>query len=155
MDRRRKTGAIDRLVRYIPICITALLALACVLGARRYSLDSWEDLLNYTPPSLLGAAVLLLCGYALKSLSVVFPLSLLYVAAGVMLPLWMAWGVNLLGLLVCITLPYWVGRISGGNWRKVFCGLTGRRPGRRRLSQRTGCLRLIFCVSWGYYQGTW
>ena len=101
MDRRRKNGAIDRLVRYIPICITALLALACVLGARRYSLDSWEDLLNYTPPSLLGAAVLLLCGYALKSLSVVFPLSLLYVAAGVMLPLWMAWGVNLLGLLVC------------------------------------------------------
>lgn len=115
MDRRRKTGAVDRLVRYIPICITALLALACVLGARRYSLDSWEDLLNYTPPSLLGAAVLLLCGYALKSLSVVFPLSLLYVAAGVMLPLWMAWGVNLLGLLVCVTLPYWVGRISGGE----------------------------------------
>ena len=55
----------------------------------------------------------MLCAYAVKSLSVVFPISLLYLASGVIFPLWLAWGVNLLGLWICITLPYWVGRISG------------------------------------------
>ena len=113
MARRPSSDTIDRLLRYIPIGVTALLTLACILGAKRYSLDSWRELLGYTPPSLAGAALLLLCGYALKSLSVVFPLPLLYVAAGVMFPLWAAWGLNLLGLCICVTLPYWVGRISG------------------------------------------
>lgn len=113
MARKPAPRTMDRLLRYIPIGVTAALTLACLLGARRYSLDSWQDLLNYTPPSLWAAALLLLLGYALKSLSVVFPLSLLYVAAGVIFPLWMAWGLNLLGLWVCATLPYWVGRISG------------------------------------------
>lgn len=113
MARKPAPRTMDRLLRYIPIGVTAALALVCLLGARRYSLDSWQDLLNYTPPSLWAAALLLLLGYTLKSLSVVFPLSLLYVAAGVIFPLWMAWGLNLLGLWVCVTLPYWVGRISG------------------------------------------
>ncbi len=109
----RKT--LDRLLRCVPIAITAILSITCLLGARRYSLDSWNDLLNYAPPSLLGAALLLLCGYALKSLSVVFPISLLYVASGVIFPLWMAWGINLAGLWICVSIPYWVGRISGGE----------------------------------------
>ncbi len=113
MARKSPSPAVDRLLRYVPIGITAALTLACLLGARRYSLDSWHDLLNYTPPSLWAAAALLLLGYALKSLSVVFPLPLLYVAAGVIFPLWMAWALNLLGLWICVTLPYQVGRVSG------------------------------------------
>ena len=99
-----------RLLRYVPITITAALALACILGARGFTV---EELLHYTPPSLPLAAVVFLCAYAFKSLSIVFPLPLLYVASGVVFPLWMAWGVNLAGLWLCVTLPYWVGRISG------------------------------------------
>lgn len=113
MARRPSPRTVDRLLRYIPLGITALLTLTCLLGAKRFALDSWEDLLAYTPRSLPAAALLLLCGYALKSLSVVFPLSVLYVGAGMVFPLWMAWGLNLLGLWICVTLPYWVGRISG------------------------------------------
>ena len=106
----RRPERFDRLLRYVPISVTAALALSCILGARRFTV---EELLSYTPPSLPAAAAVLLCAYAVKSLSVVFPVSLLYLASGVIFPLWLAWGVNLLGLWICITLPYWVGRISG------------------------------------------
>ena len=106
----RRPERFDRLLRYVPISVTAALALSCILGARRFTV---EELLSYTPPSLPAAAAVLLCAYAVKSLSVVFPISLLYLASGVIFPLWLAWGVNLLGLWICITLPYWVGRISG------------------------------------------
>ena len=51
--------------------------------------------------------------YAVKSLSVVFPLLVLYVSAGVMFPIPAAIAVNLIGLFLCITLPYLIGRFSG------------------------------------------
>jgi len=109
LDRPDRGG---RLLRYLPLAVTAALTLACILGVRGFTV---EELLNYTPASLPLAAAVFLCAYAVKSLSVVFPLSLLYIAAGVVFPLWMAWGVNLAGLLLCVTLPYWVGRISGSE----------------------------------------
>lgn len=115
---RRPSDAIDRLLRYIPLAVTAALTLSCVLGARKYTL---EELLNYTPRSLPLAALLLLCAYGVKSLSVVFPISLLYVVSGVIFPLWAAWGLNLLGLCICVTLPYWVGRISGREVAERIC----------------------------------
>ena len=115
---RRPSDAIDRLLRYIPLAVTAALTLSCVLGARKYTL---EELLNYTPQSLPLAALLLLCAYGVKSLSVVFPISLLYVVSGVIFPLWAAWGLNLLGLCICVTLPYWVGRISGREVAERIC----------------------------------
>lgn len=111
-DRQRRPDWAGRLLRYVPITITAALTLACILGARRFTV---EELLHYTPRSLPLAAAGFLCAYAVKSLSVVFPLPLLYIAAGVVFPLWMAWGVNLAGLWLCVTLPYWVGRISGSG----------------------------------------
>ncbi len=82
---RHSPDAIDRLLRYIPLSITIILTLSCILGARRYTL---EELLHYTPESLPLAALLLFCAYGVKSLSVVFPISLLYVASGVIFPLW-------------------------------------------------------------------
>lgn len=109
-DASPSSCRLERLLRRVPLGITVLLTLSCILGARKYTL---EELLDYTPESLPLAALLLLFLYGAKSLSVVFPLSLLYVASGVIFPLWMAWGVNLLGLCICVTLPYWVGRISG------------------------------------------
>lgn len=106
-----------RLLRYVPITVTAALTLGCILGAKNFTV---EELLGYTPKSLPLAAAGFLCAYAFKSLSVVFPLSLLYIAAGVAFPLWIAWAVNLAGLWVCVTLPYGVGKISGsGLARKI------------------------------------
>ncbi|HJE69036.1 argininosuccinate lyase, partial [Pseudomonas oryzihabitans] len=67
--------------------LTGLLTLICLFFLRDLTV---EELLHYTPESLPLAAAALLALYAFKSLSVVFPLSVLYVASGIIFPLWMA-----------------------------------------------------------------
>ena len=49
----------------------------------------------------------------MKSLSVFFPLLVLYAAAGRVFPLSKALLVNLIGLVICESIPYGIGRLSG------------------------------------------
>lgn len=75
---------------------------------------SVDSILRYTPDNLVagrpgGAGR----AYAVKSLSVFFPLLVLYAAAGLLFPLPAALLVNLSGLLVCVTVPYGIGRFAG------------------------------------------
>ena len=64
--------------------------------------------------SLSRQAALVFWGcYAVKSLSVFFPLLVLYAAAGRVFPLSKALLVNLIGLVICESIPYGIGRLSG------------------------------------------
>ena len=123
---------LDRLVRYFPLALTGLLTLICLFFLRNLTV---EELLHYTPESLPLAAAALLALYAFKSLSVVFPLSVLYVASGIIFPLWMAWLVNLGGLAVCAAIPYWVGRVSG---RELARRVVAAHPKAARISEVAG-----------------
>lgn len=53
--------------------------------------------------------------YALKSLSVFFPLVVLYGAVGALYPTWIAMIINTLGLIVTVSLPYWLGSHLGST----------------------------------------
>ena len=66
----KTTLSFERLLRVLPPVLTVLLVVCLVVGSR----ISWSNLLTYTPPNLLLAAVGILALYAVKSLSVVFPL---------------------------------------------------------------------------------
>lgn len=72
-----------------------------------------EDILQYTPDSIALAAVILIGFYAVKSLSIVFPLLVLYISAGVMFPAPLAIIINIAGLFLCVSIPYGIGRFSG------------------------------------------
>lgn len=72
-----------------------------------------ESILNRSPASPILAACLILLLYALKSATVVFPLMVLEIASGLLFPTWTALFVNLLGILILLTVPYWIGRFSG------------------------------------------
>lgn len=76
---------------------------------------SWSNLLTYTPPNLLLAAVGILALYAVKSLSVVFPLSVLYIACALWFGRWGGLMMCYLGLTVSCTLPYLIGRRFGAR----------------------------------------
>lgn len=67
------------------------------------------------PKNPWQAALLFWGGYAVKSLSVFFPLLALYAAAGRVFSLPQALLVNLIGLAICESVPYAVGRLSGGE----------------------------------------
>lgn len=101
-----------KLLRYIPFVLTLLIILCCVIFLANHDFD---ELLSYTPDNLILAAFVLLGFYGLKSMSVVFPLTALFVATGAIYPFWIAVFVNLLGLSVSFTIPYIVGRTSGGG----------------------------------------
>ena len=75
----------------------------------------FNEILAYTPDDLYLAAAVLLGFYVLKSLSVVFPLAALFITSGVIYPIYISIPLNLVGLALCFTVPYLVGRFAGGD----------------------------------------
>ena len=74
---------------------------------------SWQELSSLMPETVWQAELLFWGCYAVKSLSVFFPLLVLYAAAGQVFSLPTALLVNLSGLVICETLPYWIGKRCG------------------------------------------
>lgn len=74
-----------------------------------------ETILDFTPKKKLPAILMLLLLFALKSMSVVFPMIVLYIASGIMFPLPLALLVNCIGACIVVTIPYCIGRYSGSG----------------------------------------
>ena len=88
--------------RWLPLA--ALLAGTLALWPLRDQLTA-ERIAAWSPREAGLAAVFLLVLYALKSLSVAFPLSALEAAGGLLFPLPAALAVNLLGVLTAQVIP--------------------------------------------------
>lgn len=82
---------------------------------------SVNTILRYTPDNVILAAGILLMLFALKSLTVVFPLSVLYLASGILFQPMPAVLVSIVGLAITITIPYWIGRYSGKQVVQNIC----------------------------------
>ena len=82
--------------------------------------------LEYLPASVPLAALALIGLHGLKSLSLVFPLAVLQVAGGLLLPTGWAFVVNLAGMLVSLSIPYGVGRFTGNRLWHWLCGRFAR-----------------------------
>lgn len=102
----------EKLLRCLPLVAMALIIVLFGATLREITI---EDILNFSPDNLLLAALVVLGLYALKSVSVVFPLMVLYISVGAMFPLLPAMFINCAGLLVCITIPFYIGRFSGSE----------------------------------------
>ena len=102
-----------RFIRYVPFILTSLIIILCVFFLSEYS---FSELIDYTPENYFAAFFVLMGFYGLKSLSVVFPLTALFLAVGAVYPFWLACIVNLIGLVICYTIPYMVGRFSGAGF---------------------------------------
>lgn len=74
---------------------------------------SVEELLSYTPAEPLLAALFLWLAFAAKSLSLMFPVLLLFAVGGRLFPLPLAFLVNTAGIALTLSIPYMVGRFSG------------------------------------------
>lgn len=73
------------------------------------------DILHWSPANPLLAALFLIALYAVKSMTVFFPLVALYLAGGLLFPLPIALAVNLAGMAACVSVPYLVGRFSASE----------------------------------------
>ena len=76
---------------------------------------SLSGLISYQPSNIILAAVGIVVLFAVKSLSVIFPLSALYIVSA----FWFGtlWGIiiNYIGLIVCVSVPYWIGHHFGSD----------------------------------------
>lgn len=98
--------------KYIIFAICLLLLVLYLFGKHEFSV---EMLLTFTPRNPLKAAALMLLLYALKSIIIFFPLIVLEIAVGYFFSPWTALGINLVGILIILTIPYLIGRAVGLN----------------------------------------
>jgi uncharacterized membrane protein YdjX (TVP38/TMEM64 family) len=89
-----------------------------------------ERILSFTPENLWLAALVFMGLFAVKSITAVVYLKLLYIAVGVVFPAPLAILVNILGTVVEMSLPYLLGRYGGKKSMQV---IRQRRPALQKL----------------------
>lgn len=91
----------DRFVRkygrYVPFALTIIIIICCALFLKDHE---FSEILSYCPDNLWLAAI--------------------FVCVGAIYPFWVGILLNVIGLSVCFTVPYLVGRISGGDIMRVI-----------------------------------
>lgn len=95
------------------VVIPVLILLAVIIYFLVNPDISVQTVLSYTPENPILAAIVLFLLYAVKSVTVVFPLIVLEITAGHLFPTGIALLVNLAGLTILMTIPYEAGRFSG------------------------------------------
>lgn len=99
-------------LRFKPIQFIAILLIAIFILSLSFSSDGFhpETILERIPANPFLGALAFLFLYALKSISVIFPIIALEIAAGILYPLPFALIINILGMSIVLTLPYWLAR---------------------------------------------
>ena len=108
-----------KIIPVIAICIIGIM-LTVIVKKSGHPLTV-DTILEYTPDNTLLAIVVMLTFFALKSLTVVLPLSVLYFACGMMFSPFSALLVSTAGLAVTITIPYLIGQYAGKQTVKCIC----------------------------------
>lgn len=103
---------VKKIVRTIAIILYGVLLFLAIITSRRFSLDA---LLSYSPSSPFLSMLFLMGLYALKSISVFFPLVILQIAAGFLFSAPVAIIVNIFGMVIACTLPYLLGKFAGAE----------------------------------------
>ncbi len=118
----------------------------CVVGMILYLVlspdTSVEEILDFTPDNLPAAAGVFLLLYALKSVTLVFPVAALEIASGHLFPVWAALLVNLAGICIDLTIPYWIGHFSG---MEAIQKLMGKYPKFEAILDRQKQNSLFLC----------
>lgn len=103
-----------KLKKYIPVAVMACMVVAAAVFVLTNGNITVDLLLSYTPRDKFLAAVIILVLYALKSQTVIILYGVIAAAAGIIFDLPTALLVNTLGSVVCISVPYFMGRASDG-----------------------------------------
>lgn len=77
---------------------------------------TFDKLIHYTPDNKLLAAFVIIIMFGLKSLTVFFPIIILMLVSGAIFNPITAILINMIGVVVCISVPYFIGRFSGGDF---------------------------------------
>lgn len=117
MKKKLKTILLA-ILRFAPLIICAVCMCIYLFSGEDITAES---LLNFAPEEPLYAALFLVLLYAFKSLTVFFPIIVLNVLGGFLFEPVHALIINSVGVLVELTIPYWIGRASGSGFADKLC----------------------------------
>lgn len=100
------------LLRIIPVVLCVVFGLMWFLNRDEISVES---IILHAPENYALAVVFIMLLYAVKSLSIMFPLIVLKLAVGLLFPTFAAIPVNIAGITVSLTVSYLIGKISGSS----------------------------------------
>lgn len=110
MLKSKITSVIKHVVQIAPIVMIGICALIYLKFFRGVTI---EHILEFTPENLWLAALVMVGLFALKSLSVFFPMLILIAASGSIFPTFLsAFIVNCVGVAAMILIPYAIGRFA-------------------------------------------
>jgi uncharacterized membrane protein YdjX (TVP38/TMEM64 family) len=114
-DEKKKFLILKRILQLLPWVVGLVLMLSVTLVFAKHPDIKAEDLVGYAPKNGFLAAVFLIVLFAVKSLIFVIPIPILYIASGLIFPPVTAFIVNVLGMITCTAVPYWIGWYSGAG----------------------------------------
>ncbi len=110
MSERKSTKFFRSVLQVAPLVMVGVCVLIYFLFFRGVTV---ENILEFTPENLWLAAIVMVGLFALKSLSMFFPMLILIVASGSIFPnIFCALFVNGLGVIVMLSIPYAIGHFA-------------------------------------------
>lgn len=111
--RKKIKNAAELLLRFVPFAV-CIVFMCCYLFSGEEITP--ESLTSFAPENPLYAAIFMILLYAFKSMTIFFPIVVLNVVGGFLFEPLHAIIINSIGLLVELTIPYLIGKYSGGNF---------------------------------------
>lgn len=140
-EKNRDVKRLFKLLKYIPLLLLALVLLASL---KFYDQITIENIVKFTPKNK-PLAILIILGLSLvKSLSLVLPTALIYGASGKIFPLGLALLVNFLGLIIIVSVPYFLGSHYGENLIKT---IYDKYPRTRKLDEFKASSEWFFVIA--------
>lgn len=99
-----------KFIKYIPIVIMFLFILVAFFNKEYITV---ENILGFVPENIMLAFLLLLFLYFVKSVSIVLPIAILHIVSGKIFSVGTGLAVNLIGLIIVFSVPYFIGKFSG------------------------------------------
>jgi len=106
-------------LRLLPLIICLVFACIYLFSGKNVTA---EELAGLAPEKPFMTAIFLISLYVLKSLTVFFPIAVLNVLGGFLFDPVKAIVFNCIGVVVELSIPYWIGRISGQPFAKRLEG---------------------------------
>lgn len=100
---------------YLPLTANICIVIVIVIFLMTGHTIAADTILDYTPSNPVLAAIVLMLLFALKSISYVFPINLLFIAVGMMFSTPVAILLNFIGAAITYSLPYLIGKVYGSH----------------------------------------
>jgi len=118
------------ILKYFPFALCLVLLICYLSFSDKITV---QTILDYTPDNWLAAILILLLLYALKTITIFFPIIILEVAVGHLFTTIPAIIINMLGITIGYIIAYYVGYFSGSQ---AVVKLTDKYPALERILKK-------------------